>query len=301
VRSSRDSSSRSAVTPLVDLFVRRSGIASTSAWRVMEELVERLRREAASSSALSLERFLKVRNVIEKRVDPEITCDGFIEPIGAEFVKGFRLVLNGNRPSVRQRFTIAHEICHTFFYEIVPELKFRSHPTDSYEEALCNHGAAALLMPAEDVIANSRAKDISIATLEDLGRRYEVSIEAAFLRLRALRLWDCELTVWHRMKSGAFVVDRIHSWLKADWRWVNTSVPDRAWSSKSPIVGRAFVYYDATDGYCVAKPIFFQVARKGESLIAIWGRKPLSSAKRLPTLFEKPELTRPRRRGMPLH
>jgi len=80
---------------------------------------------------------------------------------------------------------VAHEICHTFFYEIVPELKFTPHPTDSFEEALCNHGAAAFADAAEDVLAHVSVRDVSLATLEELSQRYAVSIEAAFLRSAA--------------------------------------------------------------------------------------------------------------------
>jgi hypothetical protein len=269
---------------LVEKFVNGAGISSSSAWQVMEGLVERLRREAKSASALSLDRYLEARNIIERHAAPEVACDGYIEPIGVSFKDGFRLVLNNTRPPARQRFTAAHEICHTFFYEIVPEVKFRPHPTDSFEEALCNHGAAALLMPAEDVIAQSKARDVSLATLEELGSRYEVSIETAFLRLRGLKLWDCEMTVWHRMVSGQFVVDRIHAWLKADWRWADMSVPDRAWSSGSSVGGRSFVYYETSDGYSAAKPIFFQVKKRGESLVAIWRHRRLNGARR-PNLF----------------
>ena len=47
----------------------------------------------------------------------------------------------------RMRFTIAHELCHTYFYELVPELKFCDHGPNDEEEAICNQGAAALLIP----------------------------------------------------------------------------------------------------------------------------------------------------------
>jgi hypothetical protein len=255
----------------------------------MEDLVECLRRDARLASALSLDRYLEFRNIIERRADPDIGCDGYVEPIGATFADGFRLVVNDTTPSVRQRFTVAHEICHTFFYEIVPELKFKPHPTDSFEEALCNHGAAALLMPAEDVLAQVSVRDVSLATLEELSQRYAVSIEAAFLRVRGLRLWNCEMTVWHRMVSGDFVVDRLHGWLKADWRWVDGSIPSEAWSRKgsSPIAGRSFIYFERSDGYSAAEPVFFQVKRRGENLVAIWGTKQLGSAKSRRGLFDK--------------
>lgn len=272
MRSSSDSSRRGIATPLVDLFTSRAGGDGSSPWRIMEDLVEGLRRDAWVASALSLDRHLKIRNVRDKRPDPEISCDGYIELMGAHFADGFRLVVKDAAPSVRQRFTIAHEICHTYFYEIVPEIKFRMHATDSFEEALCNHGAAALLMPAGDVFAQIKGKEVSLDTLEELSQRYGVSLEAAFLRIRGLRLWNCEMTVWHRMTTGEFVLDKIHGWLKADWRWADSSVPDKAWSRKngSPVSGRAFVYFERTDGYSAAEPDYFQAKRRGDSLVTIW-------------------------------
>ncbi len=227
VRNRRNSSKRRHTNPLVDLFVRRMGVTHNSPWRIMEDLVEHLRCDTRLASALSLDRYLEFRNIIEKRLSCDIGCDGYIEPMGVNFADGFRLVLNEASPAVRQRFTIAHEICHTFFYEIVPDLKFKPHATDSFEEALCNHGAAVLLMPAEDVRAHVSIRDVSLATLEELSQRYSVSIEAAFLRVRGLRLWNCEMTVWHRMISGEFVVDRLHGSPKVDWRWVDGSIPSR--------------------------------------------------------------------------
>ena len=76
------------------------------------------------------------------------------------------MLVNKKHPQTRVRFTIAHEICHTFFYEIVPELKFVSHPTDPAEERLCNAGAAALLMPNYDVVRATRKVTPSIVALE---------------------------------------------------------------------------------------------------------------------------------------
>jgi Zn-dependent peptidase ImmA (M78 family) len=92
-----------------------SRAVGASAREIIEELVERLRAQTVSASARSLDRFLEMRKVIETRGDRDIGCDGYIGPIGASFVEGFRLVVNEDAPAVRQRFTIAHEICHTFF------------------------------------------------------------------------------------------------------------------------------------------------------------------------------------------
>jgi hypothetical protein len=174
-----------------------------------------------------------------------------------------------------------------FSTKIVPEIKFRPHDTDSFEEALCNHGAAALLMPAEDVLSDVKARDVSLDTLKELSQRYAVSMEAAFLRMRALRLWNCEMTVWHRMITGEYVLDRIHGWLKVDWRWADSSIPDKAWSrpNSAPVSGRSFVYFERPDGYSAAEPVYYQAKRSGDSLVAIWGPKRLGTVKRSPSLF----------------
>jgi hypothetical protein len=48
--------------------------------------------------------------------------------------------------SVRQRFSFAHEISHTFFYNSELRLS-RPQPRKALLEALCNYGAACILMP----------------------------------------------------------------------------------------------------------------------------------------------------------
>ncbi len=283
LRSKRDSSDRGISTPLVDLFVARTGETGKSPQVIIENLVEDLRRQTGLASARSLDRYLEARNVVERCTDSDIGCDGYIEPVGASFAEGFRMVLNDKVAPARQRFTIAHEICHTFFYELVPELKFTPHATDDSEEALCNHGAAALLMPARDIVAQASGKDVSLATLEALAERYEVSLEAVFLRLRGLKLWNCEMSVWHRMMSGDFVLSRLYGWLKKDWRWLDDSIPNRAWSRKDggPIAGKAFVYFERSDQWSAAESIFFQIKRRGDNLVSLWATRKLGGARRM--------------------
>jgi len=282
LRSKRDSSDRGISTPLVDLFVTRTGETGKSPQVIIENLVENLRRQTGLASARSLDRYLEARNIVERCTDSGIGCDGYIEPVGANFAEGFRMVLNDKVSPARQRFTVAHEICHTFFYELVPELKFTPHATDDGEEALCNHGAAALLMPAHDIVAHTRGRDVSLATLEALAERYEVSLEAIFLRLRGLKLWNCEMSVWHRMMSGDFVVSRLYGWLKKDWRWLDDSIPDRAWSRQdcSPVAGKAFVYCERSDNWSGAISVYFQMKRRGDNLVSLWATRKLAGARR---------------------
>lgn len=285
--SKRDFSDRGRTTNLVELFVSRAGTHDASAWHVMDFLVEELRRETKCASALCLDRYLEARRVTERRINPDLTYDGYIEPFGKSFADGFRVVTKESDLSYRARFTVAHEICHTFFYELIPEIKFANHPTDSLEEALCNHGAASLLIPFSDLKEQVKHKNVSIATLEHLSERYKVSLETVFLRLRSSKMWTCEMTIWHHMTSGAFNVDRIYGWLRADWKWADNSIPSRAWhqSSSKSITGHDFVYFDAPSGYSEFRPIFFEIKRRGERLVSLWSRNSLSKTSNPRTLF----------------
>ena len=51
---------------------------------------------------------------------------------------------------------------------------------------------------------------------------------------RILRLRPCVLELRDDRvashMSGQFVLDRIHGWSRLDWRWVDSSIPDKAWA-----------------------------------------------------------------------
>lgn len=283
--------------PIVQLFVERSCLPSASPWEVMAHHVELLRGRIAAPAHACLDAYLAARNIIEKTLTASLGCDGYIEPLGASYKDGFRMVLSESAPATRRRFTEAHELCHTFFYEFVPEIKFRAHRTDALEERLCNFGAAALLIPEGDLRERVESHPACLGTLEELAGRYGVSMEATFLRIRGLRLWNCEISVWHHMTSGSFVLDRIHGWVKADWRWVDASIPARAWKlgGTAPLSGQTFVYFDHPAGYSAAKRVYYQIKRRGKSLIALWSYSPLRSRDEAPSLFQSLQLHRRRK------
>jgi len=260
----------------------------------MAHHVEQLRQRIAVAVPARLDVYLGARNIIEKTMASSLGCDGYIEPRGASYADGFRIVLNESAPAARRRFTEAHELCHTFFYEFVPEIKFGAHGTDALEERLCNFGAAALLIPEVDLRERAEGRSVGLGTLEELAERYGVSLDAMFLRIRELRLWNCEISMWHRMTSGGFVLDRMHGWEKADWRWVEASIPVRAWErgGTTPLSGQSFVYFDHPTGYSAAKRVYYQIKRRGNSLIALWSPRPLRSRDEVPLLFQFPKLHR---------
>ena len=132
-------------------------------------------------------------------------------------------------------------------------------------------------MPADDFLARARGKSVSLRTLEEISGRYEVSVEAAFLRLRQFGLWNCEMSVWHRMTSGEFVMSRGYGCLKADWRWLDDTIPMRAWGYEgAPLAGKTFVYFERSDRRSAAESVHYEVKRRGDGLLSLWSRNQLN-------------------------
>jgi Zn-dependent peptidase ImmA (M78 family) len=266
-------SSSKPQSSLIRLFVERSGVglSHSSPDHVMAELVERVRRKDLRSQEQQLQEVLKDRNVVCVEVVLDLSSDGTLEPIGPAFSDGFRMRLKKNVPDVRARFTMAHEICHTFFYELVPEMKFRPHTADDEEERLCNLGAAALLIPAASLRKQAKKLPVCLDSLGQLARRYAVSLPTMLLRLRALGLWKCELSHWHRTVIGEFVLDRLYGGPHAEWHWDDASVLKRVWESDASVYGTNFVYLEASNGARRYKPIAYNVQRSGAGAIVLWG------------------------------
>jgi Zn-dependent peptidase ImmA (M78 family) len=199
------------------------------------QCVKTLRRRLAlrAVAPCRLEPFLVSRNIRSVTTDDSLKADGALVPMGANFAAGFRVVLRRDLPESRINFTVAHEICHTFFYERVPEIKFSNHPVDPEEERLCNRGAEELLMPALDVKRHSKGQPVSLEALQVLAAHYRVSAPAMLIRLRTLSLWKAELVLWHEMKNGSFAVRRIWGGRMADWQWLDDGIPRAALSGSS--------------------------------------------------------------------
>lgn len=116
---------------------------------------------------------------------PAYSPDAEIAPDGEG---GVEMRLHPDRPETRQRFSIGHEITHTFFPDhashVWPRADARyrdlSDPND-YLEMLCDAGAAELVFPrrwfAADVAAVRSAED-----LVALAGRYKASREATLRR-----------------------------------------------------------------------------------------------------------------------
>jgi hypothetical protein len=221
---------------------------------------------------------------METDVVPGLSSDGYIQPIGCSFRDGFRMVLKGGSAQTRSRFTIAHELCHTFFYELVPEVKFRSQEVDAEEERLCNLGAGELLIPTNSLKRRAKRNRVSVDSLEELAATYVVSPEAMLLRLRSLRLWNCELSFWRPTQRG-FSLDRLVGGRRVNWVWPDDAPLQRAWGSKGKVAGRTYLELRDSGGLQL-RPVCFQLVRRGNSIMALWSAKPIDQELRNLPLFE---------------
>jgi Zn-dependent peptidase ImmA (M78 family) len=260
-------------SPLVQAFVARSGKdLGLSAQQIMEALVEGSRRRRDETPDERVQQFLQERKIqiVEERAD--LDGDGFIQPLGNRYEDGFRVRLNATSTRVRQRFTLAHEACHSLFYELVPELKFVPHAPDEQEERLCNLGAAALLIPGNALRKKVKRVQPCLDSLYELASEYTVSVQTVLLRLRSLGLWTMELSTWHRMGNGTFALDRLYGGRQVDWEWTDEEVLKLAWQRKGSTWGHTFVQYQDLRGIKRFKPVAYEVRRHSNGLIALWGK-----------------------------
>jgi len=241
--------------------------------------------------ATDLNRFLRNRRIVETKVVRGLSSDGYIEPVGCAFDDGFRMVLKGGSAQTRSRFTIAHELCHTFFYEIVPELKFGSREANPEEERLCNLGASELLIPTRSLKTRAKKYQVSVTSLEELARMYVVSPEAMLLRLRSLRLWDCELSFWRPTQHG-FLLDRMIGGRRAKWVWSDDAALRRAWESNQTVSGRTYVELRDSGGGLQLRSVCFQLVKRSNLILALWSGKPFEDEPRRLPLFETKNIFR---------
>jgi Zn-dependent peptidase ImmA (M78 family) len=109
---------------------------------------------------------------------------------GCIFCAGERLLVHirASDSPERQRFTICHEILHTFFPGFREERRRRTDTTvgaydrNQLEEYLCDLGAAELLLPRQPFLATLPAQP-HIDDVIDLAATFAASLEATALRI----------------------------------------------------------------------------------------------------------------------
>ena len=152
-----------------------------------EELVVRLCEELLEEAGVRVP--VDVRMLASFRGIAAITAVDQAEA-GCIFCAGERLLvqLRASDSPERQRFTICHEILHTFFPGFREERRTRTDTTvghfdrNQLEEYLCDLGAAELLLPREPFLAALPARP-SFDDVIELAATFAASLEATAIRV----------------------------------------------------------------------------------------------------------------------
>jgi len=167
-------------------------------------LEELYRHTIPHNVPIDLEPLLKSRKI---HWPPEYSTTvqrGALKPISG----GFKLIIGNHlRYASRRgelRFTIAHELGHTFFYSLgsdTPQRRQNIPLHSKEEEIICERFAAELLMPTDYVIKwyEKRIRKSFVESIVDFAEKFEVSTAAAARRM----VEDLEL--WHGVVIGCQV------------------------------------------------------------------------------------------------
>jgi len=140
---------------------------------------------------------------VEERDD--MGLDGMLE---CDDEGRFVIRLKQDASKERKNFTLAHEIAHTFFYDVLTHPKsYRGHKDfDPEEERLCDIGASELLMPSSVFKQDLFSEDeITPVTLFRLAKQYQVSFKAAAIKVFGVT--NCFACVVWKKRGSAIDVE----------------------------------------------------------------------------------------------
>lgn len=127
------------------------------------------------------------------------------EPIGRQGMlvptaEGFKVKINSRLPKVRRRFGLAHEMGHTYFFDIEAPKPFRPYQrpkAEIIEERLCDIFAEEILMPEGEFLMDARKfGEPSLKAFLHLARIYDVSTRCAAIRIQNLKVWNTAIVNW---------------------------------------------------------------------------------------------------------
>lgn len=95
------------------------------------------------------------------------------------------------KPKGRVRFSICHEIAHTFFPDCYETAHHRQHQTGDDVELLCDLAAAELLMPRDSFAQDLQSCGTTLAGVRLLKGKYVASGEAVLIRVSQLTNESC--------------------------------------------------------------------------------------------------------------
>lgn len=164
----------------------------------------------------------------------KLSRDGLLIPVEG----GFILKLNSQKPLVRQNFACAHEIGHTFFYDLSGTRPWRPYESmSSYwaEEELCYQFAEEMLMPRSEITGIGGGLLPCIMSFQQLLGIFQVSIEALARRIARLNLWHCILIVMVANDRKPIFLRRKVIYKHRDYRYFSLN-----WDELFPLMSNSY-------------------------------------------------------------
>lgn len=141
---------------------------------------------------VDLEKVGKTLKVMPPFSTPAIGADAILLPNGDYFQ--LNLKVGTGITAERKRFSWAHELCHTFFYERQNGSFARAVPSGSQlEEDLCDLGAQTLLLPTNlfmQLMEDIRGPKTISEEIIEKAKKAEVSLQVFLIRARMLSYWE---------------------------------------------------------------------------------------------------------------
>jgi hypothetical protein len=113
---------------------------------------------------------------------------------------GYVVQVSASDSPGRQRFTLAHEICHTLLEDAtalgVHDAAVGSFDEGRLEEYLCDAGAAYMLLHPRWLRRLAGEREPALDALFEVAAACEASAEATARQLAVLGVWDCSFVYW---------------------------------------------------------------------------------------------------------
>jgi hypothetical protein len=177
--------------PLSDLELAQLDNPGVPDAQLVVQLAQRTLDELAMQPPIDHEIVASLRDVIRVE-EAQIPWPGMI----AHTEDGLVITLRANDSRGRKRFTVFHEVKHTFLPGFGTHANYRCTPTiappdearsrDPDLEQLCDLGAAELLFPREPFRADLLGNAVTFDLVEELATHYDGSVEATARRVVTL-------------------------------------------------------------------------------------------------------------------
>lgn len=181
----------------VDALAKMAG--RKTARSAVEVLCRKLVRDSGQRTPpVDVNQYAKCRNT-EIKEEPNLATTGVLERNGDHFI----IRVRADMAHGRKRFTICHELVHTFFEDASWQYRLTTRGLNQYsdtEEKMCGLGAAELLFPRSALRKVLKAKSTDLNLVRAIAKEFESSISAAAFRI--LDLTDSPFAVVRWYATG---------------------------------------------------------------------------------------------------